>query len=336
MKANTTVGRGCIAMTLLAFVMVAAWSIGAASAADTAAASGDDAINKKLVDYYRKKANVPPTTPVEVKDVQPSKIKGMKSGSLVAGQQHMAFIVSDDGAYAIFGAELKDLKPSKIKGAKTGVVDMGGRRVPFTISDDGGYGILGEVEDLTVDPFAAVMKKIALKGQPGKGPANAKVTIVEYSDFQCPYCSRAYTTVDTQVLKEYGSKVRFYHKQYPLPFHPWAEPAAVAAECAALQNDDAYWKLFGFLFDKQKEITPQNIKDKAHEALQGAKVDMAKFDDCFDNKKTLDKVKSDMAEGQSVGVNGTPAFFINGRLISGAQPFESFKAVIDDELARAK
>lgn len=260
------------------------------------AARADDDASKKLVDYYRRKANVPATAQVEVKDLQASKIKGAKSGTL----------------------------------------SVAGRPVTFVMSEDGKYVVFGEIEDLSVDPFKKVMEKISLKGEPGKGPANAKVVIVEYSDFQCPFCSRAYTTMDTQVLKEYGDKVRFYHKQFPLSFHPWAEPAAIAAECAGQQSPEAYWKLYGFLFANQKDITPQNVKDKAHEGLQGTKIDMAKFDDCFDNKKSLDKVKADMAEAQTVGVNGTPAFFINGRLISGAQPYENFKTIIDDELARAK
>jgi protein-disulfide isomerase len=262
----------------------------------SSAARAEDDASKKLVDYYRRKANVPPSAPVEVKDMQASKIKGAKQGTLMVAGRAVTFIMSEDGHYAVFG----------------------------------------EVEDLSVDPFKKTMEKIALKGAPGRGPKDAKVVIVEYSDFQCPFCSRAFTTMDTQVLKEYGDKVRFYHKQFPLSFHPWAEPAAVAVECGAQQSEDAYWKLYNFMFSNQKDITPQNIKDKSHEALQGTKVDTAKFDDCFDNKKTLDKVKADMAEGQTVGVNGTPAFFINGRMISGAQPFENFKSIIDDELARAK
>jgi protein-disulfide isomerase len=279
---------GSIWMGLLAACTCAGW-LGSAAAAD------DDA-SKKLVDYYRRKANVPPSAQVEVKDLQASKIKGAKSGTL----------------------------------------NVAGKSVTFVMSEDGKYVVFGDIEDLSVDPFKKVMEKISLKGEPGKGPATAKVTIVEYSDFQCPFCSRAFTTMDTQVLKEYGDKVRFYHKQFPLSFHPWAEPAAIAAECAAQQNPEAYWKLYSFYFTNQKDINPQNVKDKAHEGLQGTKIDVAKFDDCFDNKKSLDKVKADMAEAQTVGVNGTPAFFINGRLISGAQPYEQFKSIIDDELARAK
>ncbi len=278
---------GCVAMAAMSVMSVFGWA---------ASATADDATSK-VVEYYRRKANVPPSVPLEVKDV----------------------------------------KDSPIKGAKSGVISAGGRTVAFTISDDGRYVIFGDVEDLTVDPFAAVMKKIDLKNKPAKGPANAKVTIVEYSDYQCPFCARGYQTIETQVLKEYGDKVRFVYKHFPLGFHPWAEPAAIATECALDQKDnDAYWKLYAYYFENQKDITPQNLKDKTLEVAKGTKLDIAKFTDCFDNKKTQAAVKADMAEGQSVGVNGTPAFIINGRLISGAQPFEQFKSVIDDELARNK
>jgi len=173
-------------------------------------------------------------------------------------------------------------------------------------------------------------------GSPALGPEGAAVTVVEFSDFQCPFCSRGYQTIENQVLKEYGDKVRFIYKDYPLPFHPWAEPAAIAAACVLEQKDTAaYWKLYSYYFENQKDLNAQNLKDKSLEVLKGTKVDPAKFTECLDGKKTQDIVKAEMAEGSSVGVTGTPAFIINGRLISGAQPFEQFKSVIDDELARA-
>jgi len=178
-----------------------------------------------------------------------------------------------------------------------------------------------------------VRDKIKLDGEPSRGPADAKVTIVEYSDFQCPFCSRGYATIEKQVLTSYGDKVRFYYKHYPLPFHPWAEAGAVAAECAKQQKPEAFWKLYSSLFENQGQITADNLKEKATGYLAGTGIDMAKWNDCFDNKKSLPQVKAQMQEGSSVGVRGTPGFIINGRLVSGAQPFESFKNVIDDELA---
>ncbi len=270
----------------------------AVGVAGLASAAGPD--NDQIIKYYRKKANVPPSQQVTVANVKDSAIKGAKQGELQIGAA-----------------------PNT-------------KSVPFTISADGRYVVFGDVEDLTVDPSKAVMQKIKLAGEPSRGPANAKVTIVEFSDFQCPFCSKGYATVEQQVLKDYGDKVKFYYKNYPLPFHPWAQAGAVAAECAKQQKPDAFWALYKGMFDQQKDITADNLKDKAHAILADQKIDQAKFDDCFDNKKTLDKVKADQAEGSSVGVTGTPSFVINGRLIVGAQPYESFKNIIDDELASAK
>ena len=265
-----------------------------------ASASVAGATEEQLVKYYRRKANVAPAMKVSVTGLKDSAIKGMKEGVLEVGEGPSA------------------------------------RKMPFTASSDLRYVAFAGVEDVTADPSKAVMEKIALKGQPFKGGANAKVTIVEYSDFQCPFCSRAYTTVETQVLKEYGDKVKFYFKNYPLPFHPWAELGAIAVECAKQQKPEAYWKLYSSLFENQAQINPENVKQKSTEFLAGTGIDMAKWNECYDGKKTQPQVKAQMAEGSSVGVSGTPGFIINGRLISGAQPFDSFKAVIDDELASAK
>ncbi len=250
----------------------------------------------KLVEYYKRKANVPPNVAVTASGVGDSKIAGAKSGSLEAG----------------------------------------GQKVPFTMSADGRYVVFGEMEDLTVDPFAAVMKKIDLKDKPFKGGKDAKVTIIEYSDFQCPFCKKGFDTIESQVLKEYGDKVKFYYKNLPLSFHPWAEPAAVGVMCAQMQNKDAYWKLYEYYFNNQKDLNPQNLKEKSLEVLKDTKVDAAKWTDCFENKKSLDVVKAESAEAQGLGIQGTPGFIINGRALKGAYPFEQFKAVIDDELARAK
>jgi protein-disulfide isomerase len=254
----------------------------------------------QLIKYYRKKNNVPPAQQVTV------------SG----------------------------LKDSPIKGAKEGVLEVGTapqmRKVPFTASPDGKYVIFAEVSDITLDPSKAVMEKIKLDGAACRGPKDAKVTIVEWSDYQCPFCSKGYTTLEQQVLKEYGDKVNFCFKDFPLGFHPWAEPAAIAAKCVREQKADAYWKVYNGFFQNQKDINPTNVKEKAWSFAEPEKIDKAKFDECFDAKKTQAAVKADMAEGQSVGVTGTPSFVINGRLLVGAQPFEQFKAVIDDELASAK
>jgi protein-disulfide isomerase len=252
----------------------------------------------QLVTYYRKKNNVPPTAQVSVSGI----------------------------------------KDSPIKGAKEGVLDVAGpqpKKVPFTASADGKYVVFAEAVDVSVDPSKAVMAKIKLDGASCKGPKDAKVTIVEWSDYQCPFCAKGYNTLEQQVLKEFGDKVRFCFKDFPLAFHPWAEPASMAAKCIEQQKPAAFWKVYDGFFQNQKEVNVENVKEKAWGFVEAEKLDRAKFDDCFDNKKTQAAVRAEMAEGQSIGITGTPSFAINGRLLVGAQPFEQFKAVIEDELASA-
>ena len=260
-----------------------------------------DASEDALIKYYRKKNNIPPAATVTVAGVKDSTtIKGAKEGTLnIAGPQ-------------------------------------GNKAATFIASPDLKYVVIGEVLDTTVDPSKAVMAKMNLKDEPFTGAKDAKVTIVEYSDFQCPYCKKGYDTIETQVLKQYDGKVKFYFKHYPLPFHPWATPGAIAAECAKLQKPEAYWKLYHSYFEHQAEVNPTNVKEKGVEYLKDSGIDMAKWNDCYDKKATADKVTAQMTEGQGLGVTGTPAFFINGRMLVGAQPFEQFKNVIDDELASAK
>ena len=253
-----------------------------------------------LVKYYRKKNNVPPTETVTVKDVKDSPIKGAKQGVLEVGTAPRT------------------------------------RQVPFTSSADFRYVIFEEVDDVTVDPSKAIMDKISLKNELCRGPKDAKVTIVEYSDFQCPFCSKGYNTLENEVLTAYKDKVRFCYKHLPLPFHPWAEPGAIAMECMELQSPDAAWNVYKGYFEHQKDVTPANVKDKALEFAANDKIDKAKFDKCYDGKETADKVKNDKNEATSLGLTGTPSFVINGRMVKGAQPAANFKAVIDDELASAK
>jgi protein-disulfide isomerase len=171
--------------------------------------------------------------------------------------------------------------------------------------------------------------EVADGGRPARGSANAPVEIIEFSDFQCPFCQRANPTVE-QVLKTYGDRIKFVYRHYPLPNHPNARPSAEASACAQVQGK--FWEYHDRLFANPTRLADADLK--AHAAAIG--LDTAKFDTCFDNRQQKPGVDKDIADGEAVGVTGTPAFFINGRAVEGAQPFESFKRVIDEELARSK
>src|SRR5262245_13892496 len=169
-------------------------------------------------------------------------------------------------------------------------------------------------------------QKVDIAGHPAKGPADAPIELVEFSDFQCPFCQRANPTVD-QVLKTYGDKIHFVYRHFPLPSHPNARPAAEAAACAGEQGH--FWQFHDQLFANPTKLTNDDLK--AHAAAIG--LDATKFNACFDGHRLKAEVDKDIAEGSEAGVTGTPAFFINGRSLEGAQPFEAFKQVIDEELA---
>jgi protein-disulfide isomerase len=162
---------------------------------------------------------------------------------------------------------------------------------------------------------------------PSKGPQDAKVTIVEFSDFQCPFCQRAEVTVQ-KVLATYGDKVRLVYKDYPLPNHPLAPKSAEAAHCAGDQQK--YWEMHERLFSTGK-LEQADLKQHAKDLG----LDAAAFDKCLDSGEKAQVVEANRKAGTEAGVSGTPAFFINGRLISGAQPFEEFKRIIDLELSRS-
>jgi protein-disulfide isomerase len=179
---------------------------------------------------------------------------------------------------------------------------------------------------VTLDPPRT---KVADGGRPARGPADAPVEIVEFSDFQCPFCQRAFATV-TKVLDTYGDRVRFVYRHYPLPNHPDARPAAEASLCAAEQ--DRFWPYHDRLFANTSALGDADLK--AHAAALG--LDTAQFNACVDSRKYRDEVQADFEDGEAAGVSGTPAFFINGRLLSGAQPFEAFQRVIDEELERSR
>jgi protein-disulfide isomerase len=176
-----------------------------------------------------------------------------------------------------------------------------------------------------IDPPRASVPVSA--GDPTRGPVGAPVTVIEFSDFQCPYCGRIQPTMQRLRLK-YGEKLRVAFKQLPLAMHQHAHFAAEAALCAGEQGK--FWEMHDWMFANQTRIAPDAVKAAAVEL----KLDPGAFGKCLDAKAMAGKVDDDMKVAESLGITGTPAFLVNGRLIEGAQPFEAFEEVIEDELAR--
>jgi protein-disulfide isomerase len=168
--------------------------------------------------------------------------------------------------------------------------------------------------------------EVKFAGRPEQGAKSAPVTIVEFSDFQCPFCKRAEPTLK-QVREKYGDKVRLVYMDFPLGIHQHAMDAALAGRCAAEQGK--FWPFHDQMFADQNKLAPTDLKASAKKLG----LDSATFDQCLDQAKYKSGVEADVNQGKDLGVDGTPAFFINGRPLTGAQPFPAFSGVIDEELA---
>jgi protein-disulfide isomerase len=174
--------------------------------------------------------------------------------------------------------------------------------------------------------LAAPRVEVKSAGHPEIGGKDAPVTIVEFSDFQCPFCGRAEPTLK-QVREKYGDKIRLVYLDFPLGMHDHAIDAASAGHCAGEQGK--FWEFHDAMFADQKKLAPADLKADAKKLG----LDTAKFDDCLDKGKYKGAIEADMAQGRDLGVDGTPAFFINGRPLTGAQPFDKFQTTINEELA---
>lgn len=170
--------------------------------------------------------------------------------------------------------------------------------------------------------------EVSTNGAPSRGPVRAPVTIVKFEDFQCPFCKRAQPTI-AQLLTKYGDKVRLVHRDFPIDsVHPAARNAHEAARCA--NEQEKFWQYHDVLYANAPKA---NVGDLESYAKQIG-LDVQAFDKCMASGKFRNLVQKDVNEGSRLGVNGTPTFFINGRLLSGAEPFDRFAAIIDDELSR--
>jgi protein-disulfide isomerase len=168
---------------------------------------------------------------------------------------------------------------------------------------------------------------VEIGSAPRRGPAGAPVTIVEFSDYQCPYCKRAAPTV-REVLNRYGDQVSLVFKDLPLSIHPYAAKAAEAARCAGEQG--RYWDYHDALF-----AAPALNEAILEELARSMGLDTPRFQDCLASRRQRAAVEADARQAQELGISGTPAFLVNGILLSGAQPLEAFARIIDSELARA-
>lgn len=304
--------RSTLPMAAALFVLVGCFAIGG-----SADAQGDDADRKARI-LANLELQFPQLAEMDVTmgELTPTDFDGLHQGSFtVRGQEQKFFVTADDTQLWLVQGQAIDVSRSQEEIAAQ----------------------VAERDAEKAKEAAARRTKLeeAVAGEPFRGSADAPVTIVEFSDFQCPYCTRGAATVE-EILEKYPNDVKFVFKHFPLNFHPWAKPASIAAICAGNQDHDAFWLLHDAYFEHQKELTPENVLDKSREWLEAGDVelDMAAYVACAEDsdseefKAASKQVDEDMAFGQSLGVSGTPGFFVNGEFLNGAQPIAAFEPLI--------
>ncbi len=218
------------------------------------------------------------------------------------------------------------------------------QKAEFLLSNDGKTLIRFTRLDLTKDIYAETMNKISLADRPVRGNPNAKVTIVNFDDFECPFCARMHSTLISQILPQYGDKVKIVYKDFPLlSIHPWAQHAANDANCLAKENGTAYWELVDYMHANQRSISgsQQNVQSAFTELDKqtldfGKKngADMTRLQACIKAQSDA-TVKASMAEGDSLGVSATPTVFINGERLEGALDADEVRAALNRQLLAA-
>jgi len=268
---------------------------------------GSSDVNQRIERQIHAYFNVPPDVKVTVGELKPSEFPDYSTVSITLSKgdkaQTMEFLLSKDGKTL--------LRMSKI--------------------------------DLTKDPYAETMKKIDVAGRPIRGNPDAKVTIVNYDDFECPFCARMHTTLMSDVMKEYGDKVKIVYRDYPLTMHPWAIHAANNANCLAKESEKGYWEFADYVHANQRAIngTQKDVQNAFNEldhiALDIGKqngADIARLQACI--KAQPDAVlKASMAEADALGVNATPTVFVNGQRLEGAVDIEEVRAAVNQQLLAA-
>jgi len=227
---------------------------------------------------------------------------------------------------------VSEIRPAPAQGlAEVSVVitdPQGSRLNKFYVTADGKHAVTGDIIPFGSNPFEEDRAKLE-KGVngPAKGPKNAPVTIVEFSDMQCPHCKEAAPNIEKLVEEE--PNARFIFQNFPLPAHNWAERAAEYVDCVGRASNEAVWKFIQKTFDRQNNITQSNADEQLKTIASDSGVNADEIAACADKAETRNRVQTSLALGKAVGVTGTPTLFINGRMVSGGAPVDALKKIVE-------
>jgi protein-disulfide isomerase len=212
--------------------------------------------------------------------------------------------------------------------------DGQGDTATFYVTKDGHFLIRAELEDITTDPAAKIRKEIVTAGYPSKGPADAKIVLVEYADYECPSCRQLDSILRAMLPTE--PQVRLIYKDFPLTqIHPWAMTAAEAGRCAYQQNPNAFWKFHDLLFDNQSIIAPEDAYQKMQDYATQSGLDANTLKVCMADPQTKSEVNKSITEGESLHITNTPTIFVNGRRLVGPDA-ATLQQFIQYDLARGR
>jgi len=276
---------------------------------------------------------------VKVTKGKDSEMKGFKEGAYEIGfpdgrSRTFPFLASRDGKFLIMGGstiKVDEMEKTEVAGVRQGFLMNDGKQVPILVSRDRKTIIVGKLENLNENPNTEAMRKISLENIPSKGDPEAQVVVVEYSDFQCSYCARAANQV-ADLLQDYKGKIRFFYKQFPLPFHKWAEEASIASLCVYEQSNEKFWKIHDSIFEKQSEIKVVDARKTFAGMARGLGVDMKKYDECVESERVKRRIASDIEEGRSIGISGTPTFVVDGFVVSAGANMQAVRNAVDYRL----
>ncbi len=252
-----------------------------------------------------------------------------------------AFIRYTEGYTPLVKIAVDDPTPSAFAGFSRVVVhlSMGEQQKTekaYFVSSDGRQFVNGTLWDLNESPYLDTLLHLPTDG-PSFGPAGAKVMLVVFSDFQCPYCREFARTMRNELPKKYPNDVRVIFKDFPIEaIHKWAFAAAEASHCIGDNNPGAYWAFHDWIFEHQGEINEANLREKAAAFAAPQGLDTAKINACMDGHAKAGEVRESVKVGEALGIQQTPTFFLNGRLIGGALPWKNLDPVLQLELTRPK
>jgi protein-disulfide isomerase len=250
-----------------------------------------------------------------------------------------SFLFQMFGYDATISWKVTEIRPSQVAGlAEVSVVltnPQGSNLNKLLVSSDGKHAISGDILPFGAKPFEDARAKLE-KGVTGptKGPAKAQVTIVEFSDMQCPHCQKAAPVIEQLLAQE--PEARFIFQNFPLPAHNWAEKAAGYVDCVGRASNDAIWKFIQKTFDEQANITEANLDEKLKAIATASGVNGDEVAACAVKPDTKSRVDASVVLGKSVDVTGTPALFINGRSVPGGAPVELLKKIVDFQASQEK